>query len=59
MKNKDKNINPKIKCDVKDCTHNCNSDCMCELETISVCTCTNEDQAKTQEGTACNSYKCK
>ena len=51
--------NQKIKCDVKDCAHNCNSECICELETIKVCSCIDGDEAKTTEGTACKSYDCK
>lgn len=51
--------NQKIKCDVMDCAHNCNPDCICELETIKVCTCTDGNEAKTHEGTACGSYDCK
>lgn len=49
----------KIKCDVKDCAHNYNKDCICELESIKVCTCTDDDSAQTHENTACKSYDCK
>lgn len=56
---KQKNLATKNKSDVMDCAHNCNPDCICELETIKVCTCTDGNEAKTHEGTACGSYDCK
>lgn len=57
---KNKNYsNQKIKCDVMDCAHNQNEDCICELETIKVCTCTDGDRAESIEGTSCKSYDSK
>lgn len=57
---KNKNYsNQCIKCDVMDCKHNLNDECICGLETIEVCTCTDCDKAQSTDGTACNSYDCK
>ena len=49
--------NPKIQCNVNDCSHNCNEDCTCRLETIKVCPCPNlPNTDKAEDQTACSMY---
>ena len=52
-----KKVCPRIKCDVEDCIHNFHENATCKLDTIEVSNCTGQEQAKSEDGTACYSYQ--